>query len=102
MASKILVADMPELMENIFNNLNNEITRSSLRSCALVNRYWCKMAVPILWQDPFSSVQRPLFISKYFSSLEEDEKLGLKEFLEERGINEEFSNTLFDYARFLK
>ncbi|KAF0541539.1 hypothetical protein F8M41_005310 [Gigaspora margarita] len=100
MASKIYMGDMPELMENILNNLNNEI--SSLYSCALVNRLWCKMAVPILWQDPFSSDRRPLFISKYFSSLGEDEKFGLKECLEECGINEEFSNTLFDYARFLK
>ncbi|RIB03057.1 hypothetical protein C2G38_2149714 [Gigaspora rosea] len=60
------------------------------------------MAVPILWQDPFSSVRSPLFISKYFSSLGKDEKFILKECLEELGINEEFSNTLFDYARFLK
>ncbi|RIB20753.1 hypothetical protein C2G38_2178527 [Gigaspora rosea] len=60
------------------------------------------MAVPILWQDPFSSDRRPLFISKYFSSLGEDEKFILKEYLEKHGINEEFSNTLFDYARFLK
>ncbi|KAF0541541.1 hypothetical protein F8M41_005312 [Gigaspora margarita] len=99
MASKIYMGNMPELMENILNNLNNEI--SSLYSCALVSRHWCKMAVPILWQDPFSS-NRSSFISKYFSSLGEDEKFILKECLEERGINEEFSNTLFDYARFLK
>ncbi|KAF0332800.1 hypothetical protein F8M41_020632, partial [Gigaspora margarita] len=94
------MGDMPELMENILNNLNNEIC--SLYSCALVSRHWCKMAIPILWQDPFSSDRRPLFISKYFSSLGEDDKFILKESLEERGINEEFSNTLFDYARFLK
>ncbi|RIB20740.1 hypothetical protein C2G38_2178508 [Gigaspora rosea] len=60
------------------------------------------MAVPIHWQDPFSSYRSPLFVSKYFSSLGEDEKFILKECLEELGINEEFPNTLFDYARFLK
>ncbi|KAF0541536.1 hypothetical protein F8M41_005307 [Gigaspora margarita] len=100
MASKIHISDMPELMENILNNLNNEVC--SLYSCILVSRHWCKMAVPILWQDPFSFNRRFLFISKYFSSLGEDEKFILKECLEEHGINEEFSNTLFDYARFLK
>ncbi|KAF0541529.1 hypothetical protein F8M41_005299 [Gigaspora margarita] len=100
MASKIHMGDMPELMEYILNNLNNEIC--SLYSCALVSRHWCKMAVPILWQDPFSSDRSPLFISKYFSSLGEDDKFILKECLKERGINEECSNTLFDYARFLK
>ncbi|RIB03058.1 hypothetical protein C2G38_2289256, partial [Gigaspora rosea] len=100
MASKIHIGDMPELMENILNNLSNEI--SSLYSCALVSRHWCKMAVPILWQDPFSYNGSPLFISKYFSSLGEDEKFILKKYLEEFGINEKFSNTLFDYARYLK
>ncbi|RIB08019.1 hypothetical protein C2G38_2272264 [Gigaspora rosea] len=87
-------------MENIFNNLNDEIY--SLYSCALVSRHWCKMAVPILWQDPFSSARRPFFISKYFSSLGEDEKFILKKDLEKYGINEEFSNTIFEYAKFLK
>ncbi|RIB29367.1 hypothetical protein C2G38_2238911 [Gigaspora rosea] len=47
---------------------------------------------------PFSFNKKPLFISKYFSSLGEDEKLILKE---ECGINE-ISKTLFNYARFLK
>ncbi|KAF0452389.1 hypothetical protein F8M41_001898 [Gigaspora margarita] len=101
MTPKILMGDMPELMEYILKNLNDEIY--SLYSCALVSRHWCKMSIPILWQDPFSFYQRnPLFISNYFSSLGEYEKIGLKESLKERGINEEFSKTLFDYARFLK
>ncbi|KAF0561096.1 hypothetical protein F8M41_000121 [Gigaspora margarita] len=96
MASKIFMGDMPELMENILNNLNNEIY--SLYSCALVNRHCCKMSIPILWQDPFSFKQNSLFISTYFSSLGEDEKLALKEC----GIDVKFSKKLFDYARFLK
>ncbi|KAF0463369.1 hypothetical protein F8M41_000188 [Gigaspora margarita] len=101
MAPKILMGDMPELIEHIFKNLNNEI--SSLYSCALVSRHWCKMSIPILWQNPFSFYQRnPLFISNYFSSLDEYEKIGLKECLEECGINKEFSKTLFDYAKFLR
>jgi len=87
---------MPELLENFLNHLNNEI--DSLYSCALVSRHLCKISIPILWQDPFSFDQNPLFISQYFSSLDENEKLGLKEY----GINIEFPNTLFNYARFLK
>ncbi|RIB16814.1 hypothetical protein C2G38_1481761 [Gigaspora rosea] len=101
MAPKILMGDMPELMEYILKNLKNEIY--SLYSCALVSRHWCKMSIPILWQDPFPFNRRsPLIISNYFSSLGEYEKIILKECLEECGINEEFSETLFDYARFLK
>ncbi|KAF0425112.1 hypothetical protein F8M41_006398 [Gigaspora margarita] len=100
MTSKMLIGDMPELMEKILKHLNNEIY--SLYSCALVNRHWCKMSIPILWQDPFSIKRSSLFIPIYFSSLGEDEKLVLKERLKEFGINIEFSKPLFDYARFLK
>ncbi|KAF0424072.1 hypothetical protein F8M41_006624 [Gigaspora margarita] len=57
------------------------------------------MAIPILWENPFSfKLEKPTFISNYFSSLGEDEKFVLKEC----GINEEISQTLFNYARFLK
>ncbi|RIB24565.1 hypothetical protein C2G38_2168209 [Gigaspora rosea] len=96
MESKIFMGDMPELMENILNNLNNEF--DSLYSCTLVSRHWCKMSIPFLWQDPFSLETSPLFISKYLSSLGEDEKYSLKEC----GLNAEFSKTLFVYAKFLK
>ncbi|KAF0469701.1 hypothetical protein F8M41_025500 [Gigaspora margarita] len=100
MASKMLMGDMPELMENILKQLNNEIY--SLYSCALVNRHWCKMSIPILWQDPFSVKRSSLFIPIYFSSLDEGEKLVIMECLKEFGIKMEFSKPLFDYARFLK
>src|SRR5260364_28674 len=96
MASKILKGDLPELMENILNNLNDDI--HSLHSCTLVSRHWCKMSIPILWQEPFLFERKPSFISNYFSSLGEYEKF----FLKRCGINEEFSKTLFDYAIFLK
>ncbi|KAF0557806.1 hypothetical protein F8M41_012262 [Gigaspora margarita] len=96
MASKIFMGDMPELMENNLNNVNdNEFY--SLYSCALVSRHWCKMSIPILWQNPFSH-NNPLFISQYLLSLDENEKSVLKEC----GINIKFQNTLFNYARFLK
>ncbi|KAF0560093.1 hypothetical protein F8M41_003427 [Gigaspora margarita] len=99
MASKMFMGDMPELIENILKHLNNEI--SSLYSCALVNRHWCKMSIPILWQDPFSNKRSSLFIPIYFSSLGENEKFVIKECLK-KWINVEFSKPLFDYARFLK
>ncbi|KAF0562292.1 hypothetical protein F8M41_000065 [Gigaspora margarita] len=97
MASKIFMGDM-SLLENILKNLNNDFY--SLYSCAVVSRHWCKVSIPILWQDPFSFEPNSLFIFKYFSSLGEDEKFVLKEL----GTYEDefFSKTLFDYARFLK
>ncbi|KAF0541553.1 hypothetical protein F8M41_005324 [Gigaspora margarita] len=96
MASKILMGDILELVENILNNLNNEIY--SLHSCALVSRNWCKLSIPLLWQNPFSIDQSSSFISQYFSSLDENEKIILNEY----GINIKFPNTLFNYAKFLK
>ncbi|KAF0501153.1 hypothetical protein F8M41_020118 [Gigaspora margarita] len=99
------MGDMPELMENILDNLKNG--PNSLYSCALVSRHWCKMSIPILWQNPFSFHQKPLFISVYFSSLDEDDIYILKEY----GINLKLSSyglyltifrQLFNYAKFLK
>ncbi|KAF0561084.1 hypothetical protein F8M41_000109 [Gigaspora margarita] len=92
----MMMGDMPELMEIILNNLNNEFY--SLYSCALVSRHWCKMTIPIIWQNPFSFDQNPLFISQYFSSFDENEKFGLEKY----GINVNFADTLFNYAGFLK
>ncbi|KAF0557828.1 hypothetical protein F8M41_012282 [Gigaspora margarita] len=92
----MFMGDMPELMEIILNNLNNEYYSSY--SCALVSRHWCKISIPFLWQNPFSFCQNPLFISQYFSSLDENEKLVLNEC----GINVKFPETLFNYAKFLK
>ncbi|CAG8446785.1 13328_t:CDS:1 [Cetraspora pellucida] len=87
---------MPELMENILNHLNKDVY--SLYSCALVSRHWCKISIPILWRDPFSFDEKSIFISNYFSSLDEEEKYMLKEF----EIIFDFPNTLFHYASFLK
>ncbi|RIB23724.1 hypothetical protein C2G38_2288482 [Gigaspora rosea] len=77
----------------ILNNLNNEI--DSLYSCALVSRYWCKIAIPIRWKDPFSFDENYSIIPKYFSSFSEDT-------LKECELNEKISKTLFVYAKFLK
>ncbi|KAF0557827.1 hypothetical protein F8M41_012281 [Gigaspora margarita] len=96
MASKMFMGDMPELMEIILINLNNEFR--SLYSCAFVSRHWCKMSIPFLWQNPFSFCQNPLFISQYLSSLDENETFVLNEC----GINVKFPKTLFNYAKFLK
>src|SRR5437660_1116559 len=45
---------MPHLIEDclriIFTKLQYD--RSSLYSCILVNRFWCQIAIPILWKDP--------------------------------------------------
>ncbi|KAF0401368.1 hypothetical protein F8M41_009477 [Gigaspora margarita] len=39
-----------EYYHQIFNNLQN--TYNDLFSCALVNRHWCRIIIPILWETP--------------------------------------------------
>ncbi|RIB23730.1 hypothetical protein C2G38_2170401 [Gigaspora rosea] len=53
------------------------------------------MAIPILWQNPFSFYQKSLFISEYFSSLDEDEEYILKEY----GMNLKIFRKLFNYEK---
>ncbi|KAF0459357.1 hypothetical protein F8M41_000791 [Gigaspora margarita] len=96
MASKIFMGDMPELLGNILNNLNED-TRS-LYSCVLVSHFWSKISVPILWKDPFLLSRNSSFISRYFSSLNEHDSF----ILNRCGIIIDFPNTLFHYAKFLK
>ncbi|RIA87117.1 hypothetical protein C1645_828274 [Glomus cerebriforme] len=79
MCSKLFSGDIPELTSRILQNLHNDY--SSLYSCALVNRFWCRLAIPILWSDPFSSIfnknKQLHFIDIYLSSLNEDDKITL-------------------------
>ncbi|RGB28865.1 hypothetical protein C1646_767305 [Rhizophagus diaphanus] len=50
--SKIISGDLPELTYEIIQYLRNDI--STLYSCILVNRLWCRLTIPLLWEDPFS------------------------------------------------
>ncbi|RGB27751.1 hypothetical protein C1646_819566 [Rhizophagus diaphanus] len=50
--SKIFSGDLPELVYEIIKNFQNDY--STLHSCVLVNRLWCRLAIPLLWENPFS------------------------------------------------
>ncbi|EXX56213.1 uncharacterized protein OCT59_018945 [Rhizophagus irregularis] len=98
--SKIFSGDLPELTYEIIKYFQNDI--STLHSCILVNRLWCRLAIPLLWKDPFSfRTGNCNFIEIYFDNLNDD----LKSKLSEYKINDNSlipSNTLFNYAKFLK
>ncbi|CAG8491337.1 11966_t:CDS:2 [Ambispora gerdemannii] len=50
--SESLAFSLPtEIFKEIFANFDNNY--QTLLACALVNRQWCKNAVPILWRVPF-------------------------------------------------
>ncbi|RIA94667.1 hypothetical protein C1645_873314 [Glomus cerebriforme] len=78
----------------------------TLHSCILVNRNWCRLAIPILWSDPFNNLKRKqpnnsnLSIRTFISCLEDSEKsLLMNEFLK---IPESWKNTIFDYPKYLQ
>src|SRR5437762_14157359 len=96
--SKLFV--LPELLHEVMQYLRNDF--STLHSCTLVNRLWCRLAIPLLWEDPFSMKfpKNYHFIEIYLHNLNEDDKTKLNEY----GINNNFfpSNTLFNYSGFIK
>ncbi|GBC05438.1 hypothetical protein RclHR1_06220011 [Rhizophagus clarus] len=98
--SKIFSGDLPELINEIIKYFQNDY--STLHSCILVNRLWCRLAIPLLWEDPFSMKlpKNYRFIEIYLNNLNEEDKRKLKEY----NINENLfpSNTLFNYPGFIK
>ena len=50
--SKLFSGDLPELIDDIIQYFHYDY--KTLHSCILVNRLWCSLAIPLLWEDPFS------------------------------------------------
>ncbi|EXX57887.1 uncharacterized protein OCT59_020332 [Rhizophagus irregularis] len=97
--SKIFSGDLPELLNEIIQYFHHDY--KTLHSCILVNRLWCRLAIPLLWEDPFSiPTLNCRFIDIYLSYLNEDCKLKLNEY----GINNNLfpSNTFFNYPSFIQ
>ncbi|RGB38405.1 hypothetical protein C1646_755735 [Rhizophagus diaphanus] len=63
----------------------------TLHSCILVNRLWCRLAIPLLWEDPFSI---------YLHNLSDDDKTRLNKYIIHNDIIP--SNTLFNYPKFIQ
>uniref|UniRef100_U9UPC9 F-box domain-containing protein n=1 Tax=Rhizophagus irregularis (strain DAOM 181602 / DAOM 197198 / MUCL 43194) TaxID=747089 RepID=U9UPC9_RHIID len=49
---KIFSGDLPELTNEIIKYFHDDYI--TLHSCILVNRLWCRLAIPLLWENPFS------------------------------------------------
>ncbi|CAG8662484.1 8970_t:CDS:1, partial [Acaulospora morrowiae] len=91
-----------EIYEQIFKNFNK---RGDIFSSLLVNRKWCRLAVPLLWRSPFSkefhyAANTHKIIRTYLSCLDEE----ARKLLSEDGIDmsNSPSGTLFDYVEFLQ
>ncbi|EXX63060.1 uncharacterized protein OCT59_026977 [Rhizophagus irregularis] len=105
--SKIFSGELPEILSDIMQYFRNDF--STLHSCILVNRLWCHLAIPLLWENPFSIISRKnnynieyhkiRFIEIYLINLNDNDKIKLNEF----GINHLIPlNTLFNYPSFIQ
>ncbi|CAB5181375.1 unnamed protein product [Rhizophagus irregularis] len=105
--SKIFSGELPELLSEIIQYFRNDF--STLHSCILVNRLWCRLAIPLLWENPFSIIpnknyfsieyHKIRFIETYLVMLNDNDKIKLYEF----GINNPLhSNILFNYSSFIQ
>ncbi|RIA91671.1 hypothetical protein C1645_875279 [Glomus cerebriforme] len=98
--SKIFSGDLIELTNKIIQYFHHDY--KTLHSCILINRLWCRLAIPLLWEDPFSKKypKNYHFIEILLHNLNEDDKTKLHEY----EINSELfpSNTLFNYPSFIK
>ncbi|PKY50976.1 hypothetical protein RhiirA4_467766 [Rhizophagus irregularis] len=97
---KVFSGDLPELTNEIIKYFHDDYI--TLHSCILVNRLWCRLAIPLLWENPFS-IQFPKnyhFIEIYLHNLNDNDKTKLNEY----GINNDLipSNTLFNYSSFIQ
>ncbi|POG67099.1 hypothetical protein GLOIN_2v1650344, partial [Rhizophagus irregularis DAOM 181602=DAOM 197198] len=100
--SKIFSGDLPaELTYEVIKYFQND-DYSTLHSCLLVNRLWCRLAIPLLWENPFSiNTGNYNFIEIYLHNLNNDD---FNTKLNEHNIvnNSVPSNLLFNYPKFLK
>src|SRR6266542_1498487 len=100
--------DTPKLpsdcIEEILKSLDKENDRMSLYSWTLVNRSWCKVAISLLWNHPFTDMRFEgnetgyLLIRTYISCLSDE----AKQKLIDEGHNIKTTKTLFDYPTYLK
>ncbi|KAF0545014.1 protein NLRC3-like [Gigaspora margarita] len=81
----------------IFNNFQNN--SKSLFSCALVNRQWCRIIIPILWSEPEYHFKDIRLIKILLLMLKVEEKALLVPYK----INfQRHTNPLFEYTNYIK
>src|SRR5436189_5550446 len=103
--SKLFSGDLPEISTYIIQNLRNNF--NTLYSLALVNRFWCRLAIPLLWEDPFSIKYRENlsfhFLDIYFFLfLNDSDKSKLKEIKPKFLDGSNLEKPLFNYPCLIK
>jgi hypothetical protein len=101
--SKLFSGDSPEMSTCIIQNLRNNI--NTLYSLSLVNRFWCRLAIPLLWEDPFSIKYRKNltshFLDTYFLFLNDNDKSKVNK-IKPFKFNSNLQKPLFNYPSLIK
>src|ERR1043165_205304 len=104
--SKLFSGDLPEISTDIIQNLHNDF--NTLYSLALVNRFWCRLSISLLWEDPFSikyQEQEDLtshFLDVYYLFFNDDDKNKVKGMKYNYEPNSNLYNPLFNYPSLIK
>src|SRR5438876_7684465 len=102
--SKLFSGDLPEISSYIIQNFRNNF--NILYSVALVNRFWCRLAIPLLWEDPFSIKYQEHstfhFLDTYFLFLCDNDKDELKGILKFYKFDSTSRKPLFNYPSLIK
>ncbi|CAG8644282.1 17247_t:CDS:2 [Gigaspora margarita] len=92
-----------DCIADILNQLKND--RTTLYSCLLTNRLFCRLVVPLLWSRPFEHIisekkAATSIIHSYLSCLTHDERQMLSKKL--KHWFPPFPTPLFDYPKYLR
>ncbi|RIA79253.1 hypothetical protein C1645_841150 [Glomus cerebriforme] len=108
--SKFFSGDLPELLNEIIQYFQNDY--KTLYSCILVNKLLCRLIIPLLWEDPFTTAiykydfRNYHFIRIYLNNLSDEDKTKLNEYKRINNIDNDLfskkSNALFNYPSFIK
>ena len=101
--SKLFSGEVPEVSSCIIQNLRNNI--NTLYSLSLVNRFWCRLAIPLLWEDPFSIKCRKNltshFLDTYFLFLNDNDKSKVNK-IKPFKFDSNLQKPLFNYPSLIK
>ncbi|CAB4400635.1 unnamed protein product [Rhizophagus irregularis] len=93
-----------DCFSEIFKYFEND--KVTLRSCLLVNRFWCELSVKILWRNIWSFIHRSDIQLKIFNTLISCLPNESKQLLSKNGIfistSSTWKSSLFNYASFCK
>lgn len=94
-----------ECITHIFETFQDN---KNLYTCLLVNRFWCRIAIPILYKTPFTrkqernKSQQSKIISTYLSCLNNEEKIHLMNNSNNKILIPLNNDQLFDYPTYLE